>query len=123
MSYKIEGPFPLTVDVTEDGAEIGVRAFLRVVFLDLFDEAAKDPEFFGKQFAEMYALSQSAQVQGRDSHARHEFDERLHQMLDAFAGDGRIELYATGLTQLRDAINELLKPREIPAQQTGERAA
>ena len=37
-------------------------------------------------------------------------------MLGAF-GDGRIELYAGGLHQLRDALDEVLKPREIPGQQ------
>lgn len=116
MNYKIEGPSPLTLHVTDKGAELGVARFLRAVFLDLFEEADKDPEHFGQEFAEMHALSQSAQIQGRGSHARHEFDERWHQMLDAYTGDGRIELYATGLTQLRDALNEVLKPREIPAQ-------
>lgn len=116
MTYKIEGPFPLTVDVTDKGADIGVARFLRVVFLDLFNAADSDPGGFGAEFAEMHALSQSAQFQGRDSHARHEFDERMNQLLDQFAGDGRIELYATGLTQLRDALNEVLKPREIPTQ-------
>ena len=117
MTYHIEGPFPLTLNVTDKGAELGMARFLRAVFLDLFEEADKDPECFGQEFAEMHALSQSAQIQGRDSHARHEFDERMHQMLDRFTGDGRIELYATGLTQLRDALNEVLKPREIPGQQ------
>lgn len=123
MTYKIEGPFPLALHVTSDGAELGVASFLRAVFLDLFEEADKDPKHFGKEFAEMHALSQSAQVQGRDSHARHEFDERWHQMLDAYMSDGRIELYATGLAQLRDALNEVLKPREVPGQRSERRAS
>lgn len=117
MNYKIEGPFPLTLDVTDSGAELGVARFLKAVFLDLFNAADSDPEGFGEEFAEMHALAQSAQCQGRDSHARHEFDERMNRVLDRYTGDGRIELYATGLTQLRDALNEVLKPREIPGQQ------
>lgn len=123
MTYKIEGPFPLTVRPTEKGAELDVSEFLvRAVLLQLFADAAEDPHGVGEELADMYELSVSAQHQGRDSHARHEFDERVNKMLGAF-GDGRIELYATGLTQLRDSLNEVLKPREIPAQRSGERAA
>jgi hypothetical protein len=123
MTYRIEGPFPLTVRPTESGADLDVSRFLvRAVLLQLFADAAEDPHGFGEEFADLYALSQSAQVQGRDSHARHEFDERVDTMLGAF-GDGRIDLYTTGLRQLRDAIDEVLKPREIPAQREGGAAA
>jgi len=116
MTYKIEGPFPLAVRPTEAGADLDITQFLvRAVLVQLFADAAEDPQGFGEEFADMYALSQSAQVQGRDSHARHEFDERMDKMLTAF-GDGRIDLYATGLRQLRDALDEVLKPREVPSQ-------
>jgi hypothetical protein len=117
MTYRIEGPFPLTVRPTESGADLDISRFLvRAVLVQLFADAAEDPQGFGEEFADLYALSQSAQVQGGDSHARHEFDERVDKMLGAF-GDGRIDLYTTGLRQLRDALDEVLKPREIPAQQ------
>lgn len=117
MTYRIEGPFPLTLHVTDDGAELGMTSFLRAVFLDLFNAADSDPEGFGEEFAEMHALAQSAQSQGRNSHARHEFDERMHRILDKFTGDGRIELYAGGLHQLRDAAAEITAPRPVPGQQ------
>jgi hypothetical protein len=116
MTYRIEGPFPLTVRPTESGADLDVSRFLvRAVLVQLFADAAEDPEGFGEEFADLHALSQSAQQQGRDSHARHEFDERVDKMCGAF-GDGRIDLYATGLRQLRDALNEILAPRAIPQQ-------
>lgn len=123
MNYRIEGPFPLTVRPTESGADLDVSKFLvRAVLVQLFADAAEDPQGFGEEFADLHALSQSAQFQGRDSHARHEFDERVDKMLGAF-GEGRIDLYATGLRQLRDAIDAVLKPREIPAQREGGAAA
>jgi hypothetical protein len=123
MTYRIEGPFPLTVRPTESGADLDVSRFLiRAVLVQLFAEAAEDPEGFGEEFADLHALSQSAQQQGRDSHARHEFDERVDKLMGSF-GDGRIDLYATGLRQLRDAIDAVLKPREIPAQQDRRRSA
>lgn len=117
MTYRIEGPFPLTVRPTETGADLDVSTFLiRAMLLQLFADAAEDPTGFGEEFADLHALSQSAQVQGRDSHARHEFDDRVDKLLAGF-GDGRINLYATGLRQLRDAIDAVLAPRSVPAQQ------
>jgi hypothetical protein len=118
MTYKIEGPTPITLTATDDGAELGFARFLRTVFLDLFNAADSDPEGFGEEFADMHALSQSAQFQGRDSHARHEFDERLNQLIDKFADGGTIELYADGLHQLRDAAAEITAPRPVPGQRS-----
>ena len=116
MSYKIDGPTPLTLKATDDGAELGFASFLRTVFLDLFNAADSDPEGFGAEFAEMHALAQSAQMQGRDSHARHEFDERMNKLLDKFADGGTIDLYAGGLHQMRDAAAEITAPRSVPGQ-------
>lgn len=119
MNYKIEGPTPLTLRATSDGAELDVRKYLvSAVFAELFRAADEDPEGFGQEFADMYALHQSAQTQGRDSHARHEFDERMHKLLDEFADGGTIDLYAGGLHQLRDAAAEITAPRQVPGQRT-----
>jgi hypothetical protein len=118
MSYKIEGPTPLTLKATDDGAELSVAPFLRAVFLDLFNAADSDAESFAADFAEMHALAQSAQTQGRDSHARHEFDERMNKLLDEFADGGKVDLYAGGLHQLRDAAAEITAPRSLPGQRS-----
>lgn len=118
MTHQIEGPFPLTVRPTNNGAELDISRFLvRAVFLELFAQAAEDPQGFGEEFADMYALSQSAQVQGRGSHARHEFDERMGQMLDAYADGGTVPLYTGGVHQLRDAVTQIAAPRPVPAQE------
>ncbi|MEH0629882.1 hypothetical protein [Streptomyces stelliscabiei] len=116
MNYRIEGPTPLTLKVTDDGAELGIAHVLRAVFLDLFNAADNDPEGFGAEFAEMHALAQSAQCQGRDGHARHEFDERMNKLIDEFADGGKVDLYAGGLHQLRDAAAEIAAPRPVPGQ-------
>lgn len=117
MNYRIEGPTPLTLTATDDGAELGVQRFLRAMFLDLFNAADSDPEGFGAEFAEMHTLAQSAQYQGRDSHARHEFDERMNKLIDEFTDGGTITLYADGLHQLRDAAAKIAAPRPVPGQQ------
>jgi hypothetical protein len=115
--YRIEGPFPLTVRATADGATLDISLFLvRGLLLELFQSAAGDPQGFGEEFADMHQLALSAQHQGPDSHARHEFDERVQAMVDAYADGGLVPLYAGGLRQLRDALDLVLAPREVPGQ-------
>jgi len=117
MKYHIDGPIPTFVTATEDGAALDISLHLvRAVFASLFEAADSDPAGFGEEFADMHALSVSAQHQGRDSHARHEFDSRMEAYLKEFADEGRIRLYATGLRQLRDALVEITTPREVPGQ-------
>lgn len=117
MKYRIDGPIPAFVTATEDGAELDISLHLiRAVFAELFQQAAEDPKGFAAEFADMYELSQSAQHQGRDSHARHEFDARMVAYLKEFADEGKVRLYATGLHQLRDALAEIAAPRPVPGQ-------
>ena len=118
MTYRVEGPFPLTVRPTENGADLDVTQFLvRAVLLQLFANAAEDPEGIGEELADMHALSVTAQRQGHDSRARREFDECLDEMMGGF-GEGRISLYTSGLRQLRDACDAVLKSRENPTAAT-----
>ncbi|MGW5616207.1 hypothetical protein [Streptomyces sp. NPDC003877] len=116
--YRIDAPIPVTLRPTDKGVDIDISRFLvRAVFLELFGQAAEDPEGFGEEFADMHQLALSAQHQGRDSHARHEFDARMEKLLEQYAGDGRIEVYSDGLRQMRDATAELTAPRPVPAQE------
>ena len=118
MKYRIDGPIPTFVTATEDGADIDISLHLvRAVFASLFAAADSNPEGFGEEFADMHALSVSAQQQGRDSHARHEFDARMEKYLAEFADEGQVRLYATGLHQLRDALSQIAAPRPLPGQQ------
>ncbi|MET8475381.1 hypothetical protein ABZY90_19805 [Streptomyces sp. NPDC006422] len=117
MTHRIEGPFPLTIKATADGADLNIATFLvRAVFLELFEQASEDPAGFAEEFADMQALSQAAQRGGADCHERHEFDERMNRMIDEHAGGGRIDLYAGGLAQLLAAAVEIMAPRPVPGQ-------
>ena len=119
MKYRIDGPIPTFVTATEDGADIDISLHLvRAVFASLFEAADANPEGFGEEFADMYALSVSAQQQGRDSHAWHEFDARMEKYLAEFADEGQVRLYATGLHQLRDALAQIAAPRPLPGQRS-----
>jgi hypothetical protein len=118
MKYRIDGPIPFTVSVTESGADINIERFLiRALFAALFEAADRDPEGFGAEFADMHQLAISAQHQGRDSHARHEFDERMDAYLTEFLGEPVISLYGDGVRQLRDAMTAIATPRPLPGQQ------
>lgn len=124
MTYKIEGPFPLTLRATETGAELDVSAFLvRAVLTQLVTDAAEDPEGLGEELAGIGGLLRSAVHAGRDSHARHEFDDQMQQLVDRYAGGGTVPLYATGVHQLRDALAEVATPRPVPGQREGGAAA
>lgn len=117
MSYRIDGPIPLTVTATESGADINIERYLiRALFTALFEAADNDPQSFGEEFADMHTLAISAQHGGRDSHARHEFDERMDRYLREFLGEPVIELYGDGVRQMRDAMKQIAAPRPVPGQ-------
>lgn len=117
MTHRIDGPFPLSIDATETGAELNVSAFLiRAVFAELISQATDDPQGLAEELAGMGELLRSALHQGADSHARHEFDERMDKLVDTVADGGTVPVYATGLGQLRDAVLEIAAPRPVPGQ-------
>ncbi|WP_327671896.1 MULTISPECIES: hypothetical protein [unclassified Streptomyces] len=116
MSYRIEGPTPLTIKATANGAEISIASVLRLVFLELFEDADNDPASFAEEFADMHALSISAQHNGPDSDQRHEFDRRLGEMVDRYADEGTVKVPAFGVGQLLAAVWEIAAPRPVPGQ-------
>jgi hypothetical protein len=113
---RIAGPFPITVHATASGADLDVSTFIvRAVLTQLFSKAYEDPEQFTEEFADMYELLRSAQHQGPDSHARHEFDARMDEYLKQF-GEGRVPLYGAAVGQLRDELTAVAALRPVPAQ-------
>jgi hypothetical protein len=115
--YRLDGPIPATIRPTEHGADIDATLYLtRVVFVELFAQAAEDPEAFGEEFAAMHELALSAQTHGPDSHARHAFDARMEDYLKQYADDGRIRLSHEGVRQMRDGAGEIAAPRPVPGQ-------
>ncbi|WP_333744108.1 hypothetical protein [Streptomyces ardesiacus] len=116
--YTITAPIPITLRPTANGVDLDVSQWLtHGVLLELFADAAEDSMGFAEEMADLHQLAVSAQHQGRDSHARHEFDARVEKLLDRVADGGRIPVYGTGLGQLRDATAELAAPRPVPTQQ------
>lgn len=121
---RIDGPFPINLRATQNGAELDISRFLvRAVFTELITQAAEDPEGFTEELADLYELMRSAMHQGRDSHARHEFDERMDKLVDEYADGGTVPLYGAAVGQLRDAAAQIASPRPVPGQQDRRRSA
>ncbi|MFK0140653.1 hypothetical protein [Streptomyces murinus] len=114
----VDGPFAIKVTTTPSGCELDVSAFLvKAVFTDLIAKSDEDPEGLVEELADMAQLLRSAVHQGRDSHARHEYDERMQQLVDEFAGGGLIPVYGSQVGRLRDRLAAIAAPRPVPAQQ------
>jgi hypothetical protein len=120
-STPVDGPYPIKVTATPSGAALDVSSFLfKAVFTELITKADEDPEGLVAELTDMADLLRSATHQGRDSHARHEFDERMTQMLAEYANSGEIPLYGPQVGRMRDKLGEIATPRPVPgARQAG----
>ena len=120
----VDGPFPIKVTATPSGAELDFSSFLfKAVFTELITKADDDPEGLVDELRDMADLLRSAVHGGRDSHARHEFDERMNGMLAEFANGGVIPVYGEQVGRLRDRLSEIAAPRPLPSQRKGGAAA
>ncbi|MFJ5967943.1 hypothetical protein [Streptomyces sp. NPDC093060] len=116
-TQPVDGPFPIRVNATPNGAELDLSAFLiSAVFTELITKADDDPEGLVDELKDMAGLLRSAVHQGRDSHARHEFDERMHQLVDEFANGGLVPVYGAQVARMRDRLDAIAAPRPAPSQ-------
>lgn len=113
----ISGPFPIRVNPTPSGCELDVSSFLvAAVFTELITKADDDPEGLVDELKDMAELLRSALHQGKDSHARHEFDARMQALVTEFANDGAIPLYGAAVGRMRDKLAQIAAPRPVPGQ-------
>lgn len=118
-SLPVDGPYPIRVNATTSGAELDMSAFLMsAVFTELITAAAEDPQGLVDELADMADLLRSAAHGGRDSHARHEFDERMHKLIDEFADGGTVPVYGAAVGRLAARLSEIAAPRPVPGQRT-----
>lgn len=113
----VDGPFPIRVNATINGAELDLTAFLmKAVFAELITAADEDPEGLVDELRDMADLLRSAVHQGRDSHARHEFDTRMQALVKEFANDGMVPIHGAQVARMRDRLDQIAQPRPVPAQ-------
>lgn len=123
-NLPVDGPFPIRVNATANGAELDLTAFLiSAVFTELISAADEDPEGLVEELADMAGLLRSAVHQGRDSHARHEFDTRMQALVKEFANDGMVPVYGSQVGRLAARLATIATPRPVPAQQDRRRSA
>lgn len=114
----VGGPFPIRVNATPSGCELDVSSFLvAAVFTELITKADDDPEGLVDELKDMAELLRSAVHQGKDSHARHAFDERMQALVKEFGNDGAIPLYGAAVGRMRDRLAQIAAPRPVPGQQ------
>lgn len=119
QNTPVDGPFPIRVNPTPSGAELDLSAFLiNAVFTELITAADEDPQGLVEELADMADLLRSAVHNGRDSHARHEFDERMHKLVDEFAGGGTVPVYGSQVGRLAARLGEIATPRPVPGQRS-----
>lgn len=120
----VTGPFPIRVNATPSGCELDMSAFLvSAVFTELITKADDDPEGLVDELKDMAGLLHSAVHQGRDSHARHEFDDRMQELVKEFGNDGLVPLYGPAVARMRDRLAQIAAPRPVPGQRSEGSAA
>lgn len=117
-TVPVDGPFPVRVRETPSGAELDVSAFLfQAVFTELITQADDQPQELVDELRDMADLLRAAVHAGPDSHARHEFDERMRLMLKQYAADGVIPVYGPAVGRLAERLAQIAAPRPVPAQE------
>ncbi|ELP70041.1 hypothetical protein STRTUCAR8_08634 [Streptomyces turgidiscabies Car8] len=112
-----DSPFPVGIRATPGGAELDVSAFLvKAVFAELISKADDDPKALVVELAGMADLLRSAVGQGRDSHARHAFDEKMQGFVKEFADDGVIPVYGDAVRRMAERLSQIAAPRPVPGQ-------
>lgn len=113
----VDGPFPVLIAASPGGAELDASAFLmKAVFAELISKADDDPKALVQELADTADLLRAAVHQGRDSHARHAFDEKMRDLLKEFANDGVIPVYGEAVSRMAGRLSQIAAPRPLPGQ-------
>lgn len=112
----VDGPYRILVDATQSGAGVDVSHYLSAVLLSLAAAAEEDPEGLLTQLVDLAAVARSATHQGNDSHAAHERDRRVQQLLEEVADDGVIPVYGAQVGAFAARLHEIATPRPVPEQ-------
>jgi hypothetical protein len=112
----VDGPFRMYVDPLPTGAALDVTPYLTAVLLNLAEAAAEGGEELLAQLVDIAELARSAAAQGMDSHAAHERDERVAELLAEVADEGRIPVYGVQVLRLADQLRAIGAPKPVPSQ-------
>lgn len=109
----VTGPHRIYVDATPSGVALDVSHWLHSVLVSLAEQAAEDPQGLVDELVEIAELSASAGAQGPDSHAVHERDARVQELIEQVAGDGAIPVHGVQVGALAERLRRLAQPRRV----------
>ncbi len=112
----VSGPHRIYVDATPSGAGLDVSHWLHSVLVSVAEKVAEDPQGVVDELVEIAELSASAAAQGSDSHAAHERDVRVQDLMEQVAGAGVLPVYGTQVAALAERLRTLVTPRPVPGQ-------
>lgn len=112
----VDGPFRMYVEPLPTGATLDVSHYLSAVLLNLAEAAAEDGPGVLADLVNIAELARSAAAQGSDSHAAHERDERVDELLAEVADEGRIPVYGVQVLRLADRLRDFAAPKAVPSQ-------
>lgn len=102
----VDGPFRIGVVARPVGVGLDVSHYLTHVVTALARAAEDEPESLLSDLQDIAALARSASHQGSDSHAAHERDERVEQLVDEIADGGVLPVYGPRVGRLADRLRE-----------------
>ena len=112
----VDGPFRIHVDPIPAGARLDLSHWLGSVLLNLAAAAEEDGEGLLDELVALSELARSASVQGIDSHAAHERDDRLTALMLMVADDGCVPVYGGQVLRLAERLRRVGMPKAIPGQ-------
>lgn len=106
----VDGPHRITVRGIPAGVTLDVSAYLTHVVRDLARVAEEDPQGLIEDLTVIAAYARSAEAQGPDSHAAHQRDDMIGQLLLEVAGDGELPIYGAQVERLAHQLLRLSPP-------------
>lgn len=119
----VDGPFRIHVEPLPGGATLDMSHYLTSVLLNLASAAEEDGEGLLSELVHIAECARQAAHQGNDSHAAHERDERVADLLAEVADEGRIPVYGGQVLRLASRLTAIGTPKAVPGpRQAGEAA-
>ncbi|WP_406735387.1 hypothetical protein OG508_28255 [Streptomyces sp. NBC_01108] len=112
----VTGPFRISVDATPTGATLDMTHYLSTFVLALAQAADEDGQSVLDDLQHIAELDRSARHQGIDSHATHERDERVSDLLDELVDGGSVPVYGVQVLRLAEALRVVAAPKAVPSQ-------
>ncbi|WP_369778875.1 hypothetical protein [Streptomyces sp. R33] len=113
-NLPVDGPHRIGVYPLPGGARIDISHYLTSVILSLAEAAAEDGGTLLEELREI-ADAHSAST-GADSHAAHQRDQLVTDLLDGLGHEGSMTVYGPGVERLADALLRAVRPRLVPGQ-------